>query len=96
MRTLRAVLLQVVVTSNTPRLFESCGLPRCFVFRKQAHCFALVVSLLSLVNERYSIKKEHRSKMSPQINFQGPLSDQPRFHVVTFCNMVAEMAELKI
>ena len=34
--------------------------------------------------------------MSPQINSQGPLSDQPRLHVVTFCNMAAEMAELKV
>ena len=33
------------------------------------------------------IKKKHRSKMSPQINSQGPLSDRPHLHVAGKSNI---------
>ena len=92
----------VVVTSNTPRLFEVPSfMLSCFVFRKQlnqhklqAHCFAFVVSLLSLASERYK-EATSQQKMSPQINSQAPLSDLPRLHVADESNMMAEMAELE-
>ena len=41
-------------------------------------------------------KKPNRSKMSPQINSQDPLSDLPRLHVADESNMAAEMGELEI
>ena len=38
-----------------------------------------------------SIKKQHRSQMSPQINSQGPVSDLPRLYVADEPNMAAEI-----
>ena len=41
-------------------------------------------------------KKQHCSKMSPQINSQGPLSDLPHSHVAAKSNMAAEMVAFEI
>ena len=38
-----------------------------------------------------SIKKQHHSQMSPQINSQGPVSDLPRLYVADEPNMAAEI-----
>lgn len=40
------------------------------------------------------IKKQHRRKVSPQINSVGPLSDLPRLNIADESTIAAEMAAI--